>query len=66
MFIIYVGIFVHSAVVFHVFKFYVGLLIVQLCFMSDIVFYWFIDWLYCIDLFTCIAASLFNKLTYFT
>jgi len=24
----------------------------------------FIDWLYCIDLFSCIAASLFNKLTY--
>jgi len=23
-----------------------------------------IDWLYCIDLFSCIAASLFNKLTY--
>ena len=30
--------------------------------MSDIVL--FIDRLYCIDLFSCIAASLFNKLTY--
>jgi len=26
----------------------------------------FIDWLYCTDLFRRIAASLFNKLTYFT
>jgi len=41
---------------------YVGLLIVWLCFVSDIVL--FIDWLYCFDLFSCIAASLFNKLTY--
>ena len=47
---------------FHVFMVYVGLLIVWLCFMSDIVL--FIDWLYCFDLFSCIAASLFNKLTY--
>jgi len=30
--------------------------------MSDIVL--LTDWLYCIDLFSCIAASLFNKLTY--
>jgi len=30
--------------------------------MSDIVL--LIDWLYGIDLFSCIAASLFNKLTY--
>ena len=30
--------------------------------MSDIVL--LIDRLYCIDLFSCIAASLFNKLTY--
>jgi len=30
--------------------------------MSDIVL--FTDWLYCIDLFSCKAASLFNKLTY--
>jgi len=44
------------------FMFYVGLLIVRLCFMSDIVL--FIDWLYSIDLFSCIAANLFNKLTY--
>ena len=38
--------------------------ITRLCFMSDIAL--LIDWLYCIDLFSCIAASLFNKLTYFT
>ena len=37
-------------------------MIVRLYFMSDIVL--FIDWLYCIDLFSCKAASLFNKLTY--
>ena len=40
---LYVGLFVHSAVVFHVFNvikmFYVSLLIVRLCFASDIVFY---------------------------
>ena len=35
--------------------------VVRLCFMSDIVL--LIDRLYCIDLFSCIAASLFNKLT---
>jgi len=35
----YVGLFVHSAVVFHVFMFYVGLLIVRLCFMSGIVLF---------------------------
>jgi len=40
---------------------YVGLLIARLCFMSDTVL--FIHCLYCIDLFSCIAASLFNKLT---
>jgi len=33
----YVGLFVHSAVVFHVFMFYVGLLTVRLCFVSDII-----------------------------
>ena len=45
--------------------FLVGLAtVVRLCFMSDIVL--LIDWLYCIDLFSCIAASVFNKLTYFT
>ena len=44
--------------------FYVGLLIVRLCFMSDSVL--FIDWLYCIDLSSCMAASVFNKLTFFT
>ena len=48
--------------VFHVFMFYVGLLIVRLCFMSDSVL--FIDWLYCIDLSSCIAASVFNKLAF--
>jgi len=38
----YVGLFVHCAVVFYVlfFMLYVGLLIVRLCVMSDIVFYW--------------------------
>jgi len=71
----YVGLFVLSAVVFRfflcffrVFKmFLVGLAtVVRLSFMSDIVL--LIDCLYCIDLFSCIAASLFNKLTllYFT
>jgi len=35
-------------VFFMFFMFYVGLLIVQLCFMSDIVLY--ISWLYCIVL----------------
>ena len=59
----YVGLLVYSAVAFHVFfMFYVDLLIVRLCFMSDIA--WFIDWLYCIDLFSWTAASVFNKLTY--
>ena len=32
----YLGLFVYSAVVLHVFMFHVGLLIVRLCFMSDI------------------------------
>ena len=31
----YVGLFVYSAVVFNVFMFYVGLLIVRFCFISD-------------------------------
>jgi len=31
----YVGLFVYSAVVFNVFMFYVGLLIVLFCFISD-------------------------------
>jgi len=34
--------------------FFVGLLIVRLCFIGDILLF--------IDLFSCIAASLFNKL----
>jgi len=42
---------------FHVFMFYVGLLIAWLCFIRDILLF--------IDLFSCIAASLFNKLTCF-
>jgi len=50
--IMYVGLFGHSAVVFHVFMFY--WLFVLLCF-----FQW-----HFIDQFSCIAASLFNKLTY--
>ena len=59
----YVGLFVHSAVVFHIFMFYVGPLIARVCFMIYIVL--FIDWLYSIDLFSCIAASvLINLLTY--
>ena len=65
----YVGLFVLSAVVFRFYVFFrvfkmflVGLAtVVRLCFMSDIVL--LIDWLYCIDLFSCLAASLFNKLT---
>jgi len=44
---------------FHVFMFYVGLLIVRLCFMGNIAL--FIDWLYSVDLFSCIAASLFKE-----
>ena len=62
-----VGLFVYSSAVSHVFMFfmffmfYVGLLIVRLCFKNDIVL--FVDWLYCIDLFSCIAASVFDKLT---
>jgi len=35
----YVGLFVHSAVVFHVFMFSVGLLILRLRFMTDIVLF---------------------------
>jgi len=35
---------------------FLGLLIVQLCFMSDSLLF--------LDLFSCIAANLFNKLTY--
>ena len=56
----HVGLFVYYAVVFHVFFVFlcfVGLLIVRLCFISDILLF--------IDLFSCIAASLFNKLSYF-
>jgi len=48
----YVGLFGHSAVVFHVFMFY--WLFAWLCF-----FQWHFT-----DLCGCIAASLFNKLTY--
>ena len=66
----YVGLFVLSAVVFRFFMFFrvfkmflVGLAtVVRLCFTSDIVL--LIDCLYCTDLFSCIAASVFNKLTY--
>jgi len=53
--IIYVGLFVHSAVEFYGFMFYhvfmsnVGLLIVRLCFISDILSF--------IDLFICISAD---------
>ena len=55
----YVGLFGHSAVVFNVFKcffscFYVLLTVWVVVFFSVTFF----------DLFSCIAASLFNKLTY--
>jgi len=57
----YVGLLGHSAVLcflclcfFRVLCFFVGLLIVRLCFIGDILLF--------IDLFSCIAASLFNKL----
>ena len=65
----YVGLFVHSADVFHDFTLFSCFYVlcrpidVRLCFTSDTVL--FIHWLYCIDLFSCIAASVFNKLTYF-
>ena len=49
----YLGLFVHSVVVFHVFMFYVGLLIVLLCFMSDIVLF-FID---CYRAMLCIRGT---------
>ena len=52
------------SMIYYVFKmFLVGLAtVVRLCFTSDNML--LIDWLYCIDLFSCIAASVFNKLTY--
>ena len=55
----YVGLFGHSAVVFHVIMF----------FLHVFMFYWPFMWLcffqwHFIDLSSCIAASLFNKLTY--
>ena len=66
----YVGLFVLSAVVFRflcffrVFKMFLAGLAnaVRLCLTSDIVL--LIDWLCSIDLFSCIAASVFNKLAY--
>jgi len=67
----YVDLFLLSAVVFRffnvffrVFKMFLVSLatVVRLCFTSDTVL--LIDWLFCIDLFSCIAASVFNKLTY--
>jgi len=60
--------FLQSCFVFYVFfvflkMFLVGLAtVVRLCFTSDTGL--LIDWLYCADLFSCIAASVFNKLTY--
>ena len=54
--IMYVGLFGHSAVVFYVFSCSYVLLSVRM-----VVFF---QWHF-IDLFSCIAASLFNKLTYF-
>ena len=52
----YVSLFGHSAVVFHVLK----------CFVHAFMFYWlfFLFQWHFIDLLSCIAASLFNKLTY--
>jgi len=55
--ITYVGLFDHSAVVMF------------FMFFMFLVFYWLFVWLcflqwHFIDLFSCIAASLFNKLTY--
>jgi len=55
----YVGLFGYSAVVCHGFMF----------FKKFFTFYWLFVWLcffqwHFIDLFSCIAASLFNKLTY--
>ena len=55
--IMYVGLLSHSAVVFHVFLCFFMLL----CFTDCVVA--FFQWHF-IDLFSCIAASLFNKLTY--
>jgi len=60
--IMYVGLFGHSAVAFHVFK------NVFSCFFM---FYWLFVWLcsfqwHFIDLFSCIAASLFKKLNLLT
>ena len=59
---IHVGLFVHSAVVFHVFTFLCFAYNYWLCgcfFMSDIVL--LIAWLYCINQFSCITGRLFNK-----
>jgi len=49
------------------FMFYVGLLIARLCFVSwhcILLVGWFIDCLYYINLFSCIAANLSDKLTF--
>ena len=54
--------FLQLCFIFFMFYAGLGLLIVRGCFMSDVVL--FIDWLYCVDLFSRIAASLFIKLTY--
>jgi len=50
----------HSAVVFHAFMFLMFLFYVGLLIVCVVVFY---QWHF-IDLFSCIAANLFNKLTY--
>jgi len=54
--IMQVGLFGHSAVVFHVFKMF---LCSTDCLHGRVFFQWHFT-----DLFSCIAASLFNKLTY--
>jgi len=55
--IMYVGLFGHSAVVFHVFMFFRAF-----CVLLTVCVVVFFQWHF-IDLFSCTAASLFNKLT---
>jgi len=57
--IMYVGLFGHSAVVFHVFMFFSCVFCVLLTLCVVVFFQW-----HFIVIFSCIAASLFNKLTY--
>ena len=57
--IMYVGLIGHSAVVFHVFMFFSCFSWVLLTLCVVVLYQW-----HFVDLFNCIAASLFNKLTY--